>query len=245
MAVGEVWRIRNVGTHEFKDSYNGNVYRAAVGSDTIVPVEAGILWLGNPNTRDIDPRRLDRTNEFKRLRVRYGAYDNLDQPQGVTPMWDNVKPKVEAFTLDGDRVLTVVDDPFGELTAPVELTHQERISDNAMVTALQSQMAEMQSTINQLLGKENEDPDSDPAHTDAPPASALPAPAVGTARPVSRPVAPGQEAATVAGLRPPANSPASPAPLRAEPGPPGNGGKPNVPVNTPVTEDRPSKIGVS
>lgn len=223
MAVGEVVRIRNADPErEFRDAYNGNTYRALAGSETIVPVEASILWFGNPGARDIDARRLDRTAEFKRLRVRYGCYDNLDNPDGPTPMWEAVKPKVEVFTLDGERVITVVDDPFGELSAPVNMTNSEHQEERSETAALRGQVAELTALVNRLLGAENTDPDIDPdADEDVPPGSAVPTPEPGTARPVSRPVAKGQEAATAAALRPP-----------KEPG-------------KAVTEDRPTKIGVS
>jgi hypothetical protein len=222
MAVGEVFRIRNMADTEFKGMYNGNVYKALAGSETIVPVEAAILWFGNPHARDIDARRLDRTAEFKRLRVKYGAYDNLDDPNGVTPMWESVKPQVEVYTLDGDRVITVVDDPFGEMTATVEVTRSERTEQQGQVEALTAQLADMQAMLNRLVNGETTDPDADPeAAEDAPPGSMVPPPVPGTARPVSNPVPRGQEAATAASLRPPKEA-----------------GKP-------VTEDRPNKVGVN
>lgn len=222
MAVGEVFRIRNMHPDkEFRGMYNGNIYRALPGSETIVPVEAAILWLGNPHSRDIDARRKDRTAEFKRLRVKYGSYDNLDDPNGPTPMWEEVKPQVEVYTLDGDRVYTVVDDPFGEMGTPALVTVGERSQEHDETAALRSQVAELTSLVNQLLGRENVDPDADDAEDDMPPGSAVPTPEPGTARPVSRAVPPGQEAATAASLRPP-----------KEPG-------------KAVTEDRPTKVGVS
>lgn len=102
----QIVRVKNVGTERFTDMFNSQPTMIEPGGETLVSMEAVSLWLGEPETRDIDSRRKFRTDEFERLLTRYGVYQNEH-------MWDQVRPQLEVFTLDGDRIATVADDPRG------------------------------------------------------------------------------------------------------------------------------------
>lgn len=129
MGPGDVVRIRNVGEVEWKDLYGGTRYRVRPGGEGIIPFEAACLWFGHPDAVDIDPRNRYRSEEYARLRVRYGVYE-------VDALWDENKPKIEVFDLDGVRVITVIDDPLGETINP-------DTNDAAQTQLLQVKMTEM------------------------------------------------------------------------------------------------------
>lgn len=103
----QIVRVKNVGTERFSDMFNSQPTMIDPGGETLVSMDAVALWLGDPGTRDIDSRRRNRTDEFERLLTRYGVYQNEH-------IWDQVRPKLEVFTLDGDRIATVSEDPRGE-----------------------------------------------------------------------------------------------------------------------------------
>lgn len=103
----QIVRVKNVGTERFSDMSNSQPTMIDPGGETLVPMEAVTLWLGDPDSRDFDARRTFRTDEFERLLTRYGVYQNEH-------MWEQVRPKLEVYTLDGVRIATVAEDPRGE-----------------------------------------------------------------------------------------------------------------------------------
>lgn len=103
----QIVRVKNVGTERFSDMYNSQPTMIDPGGETLVSMDAVALWLGDPNTRDIDARRRERTDEFERLLTRYGVYQNEHT-------WHQTRPQLEVFTLEGVRIATVAEDPQGE-----------------------------------------------------------------------------------------------------------------------------------
>lgn len=108
--IGSWVRVKNVGNLAWVDRFNNARYEIPAGSEILAPYEAIMLWLGDPDARDIDPRRRYRTEEFRRIRVRCGAYDD-------ELAWEQNRPHLEVFTTNGERITTVVDDP--DLSSPL------------------------------------------------------------------------------------------------------------------------------
>lgn len=102
----QIVRIKNVGTERFSDMYNSQPTIIEPGGETLVSMEAVALWLGDPETRDLDARRKYRTDEYERLLTRFGVYQDEH-------LWDTVRPQLEVYTLDGARIVTVAEDPRG------------------------------------------------------------------------------------------------------------------------------------
>lgn len=100
--------------------------------------QAGPLheWLGDPDIRDVD-RNKERTREVTRLRARYGAYENND-------VWERNKPPIEAWTMDDQRIITIVDDPQGATFGDFD---EEWQGDSANLAA---QIAQLQAQISML-----------------------------------------------------------------------------------------------
>lgn len=112
-------RIVNKGDKTFRDMFANQTYEVEPGKSTFVPFDAAALWFGHPDVFDVSPRQRPRTDLFKRLRLRYGAYDQTEEvngkdvPVGADVVWERNKPQVEVYTLEGKRLNTVVDDPEG------------------------------------------------------------------------------------------------------------------------------------
>jgi hypothetical protein len=109
-------KLVNVGDTDFTDRWNSQRYLIKAGSEQVVPLDAAIVWLGDPNSRDLSKSQRNRTNEFRRLRTRAGCYEN-----GV---WEDMRPQLEVYTQDGERVYMVSDDPDGLQGAAPEFNAQ-------------------------------------------------------------------------------------------------------------------------
>lgn len=102
----QILRLKNVGTDRFSDMYGNQPYSIEPGGETLAPYEAVCLWLGDPESRDYDARRRERTDEYERLCTRLGVYHDQH-------LFEAARPKLEVWTLDGGRVTTVSEDPTG------------------------------------------------------------------------------------------------------------------------------------
>lgn len=107
-------KIRNVGTSDWVDGFNGTRYKIPAGAEVYLPRGAAITWLGDWTAYD-DGRNNDRFAEHERLRMRYGAYEN-------DGLWEAVKPKLEVYSTDGERIPTVIDDGPDGAAPVIDLT---------------------------------------------------------------------------------------------------------------------------
>lgn len=146
-AMGDVVRITNQGTEEFRQRYGGKLYRIPPGSTAIVSFEAMCLWLGHPDAIDIDKKRRYRSDELRRLHVKWGVYEHHDRAAELFP-------KLLVEDIDGNRIITVVDDPEGRHLTPDVQTRAERDRLQEQMAAMQRQMAALQA---QLQQQNNED----------------------------------------------------------------------------------------
>lgn len=139
----QVVRIKNVGTEDFSAQYANVPYSIPAGQEVIVPFLAMCLWLGHPDAVDIDSKRKYRLEEFQRLQARYGTYDDLEA-------WLSGKPQLEAYSIDGRRLVTVVDDYEGSHLKVQTSTVQEKAVMNQAMAAMQEQMAAMQRKMEEM-----------------------------------------------------------------------------------------------
>lgn len=144
----QVVRIRNAGTTDFNGQYANVPYSILAGQEVIVPFLAMCLWLGHPDAVDIDSKRKYRLEEFQRLQARYGTYDDLEA-------WYAGKPELEAYSIDGKRLVTVVDDHEGSHLKVETSTVQEKATMQAAMVAMQEQMAVMQRKMEEMARGES------------------------------------------------------------------------------------------
>lgn len=125
--------------------YDSLEYVIKPGQDLIVQWEAMCLWVGNPDAADIDDRRRFRTDEFRRLTVKYGVYERHH-------MMAELFPKLSVFDLTtGTKLITVCEDPEGKhLTPEVQMASQ-----NEMLKAQLDQMQAQMAMVMQQLAQAN------------------------------------------------------------------------------------------
>jgi hypothetical protein len=103
-------KIKNVGTEVWDDNQKGNPYTIQPGSEFVVPWGTMCVWLGDPEARDAGKNPV-RQEEVTRITLRYGCQSGLAGDNRAN--WEDAIPKLEAYTLDGERLITVCDDPVG------------------------------------------------------------------------------------------------------------------------------------
>lgn len=205
----QIVRIVNEDDKTFRGKYAGQWTTLKPGEEIMVPIEAAILWTGDPDTRDIDVKNKNRTMEYERLGSRYGCLGSLDAFREMTP-------KLGVFLQNNTRLVTVLEDPFAESGTSLQLTTLEPSEDNAGVRAMQmvqglmdrlesrgidvaallageedifidgddSTDAEREGVVGELLDDADLDPDEQPVTTPEPDAAEVP-----RAKPVKKPAA--------------------------------------------------------
>lgn len=155
MQPNDVCRLKNVGTKEWKGTYNSQTYRAAPGGETIVPFIGVCNWFGHPDAVDgATPKEKYRTEEYLRLRTYYGVYDGID---GFTmeELWEQNVPKVEIHDLDGTRIITVVDNPEGTHLMEATQTINEKFALEQQLAQLQRQMETMKAMLDVQMRRDS------------------------------------------------------------------------------------------
>lgn len=140
----ELVRITNDDDVPFIGMFNGQRYIIKPRSETVVPFEAMCLWMGNPNSRDLDAKRRDRTSEYRRLRVKYGVYEHNDREDQL--------PRLSAFNMEGEKIVTVLDDPEGKNITTTAATVQDDES-------LREEVVRLRGLVERLVGEREPRPD--------------------------------------------------------------------------------------
>lgn len=168
--LDSVVRLTNVGDKEFQGKYDGRTTTLEPGKTTMVTFAAMALWLGNPYSHNRNPRNRQRLSELNRLRAKYGAYDNPE-------LWEQNKPLIEVYDAEGNRIITVVDDPDGTFLPP-----DEEDRNATAVDTLQKRIAQLDAEMDALRTALNQQVRTDQATTlgdampDIPPTPKAPKP---------------------------------------------------------------------
>jgi len=162
-------RVTNLGPKKLKLEYANNTWHIEPGEAAIAPYLAACYWFGDPRSVDVGTRMETayRTKEIDRLSVLYGVYsepfwvdedgvmrdeERIDQYRTHPAMpYVNRRhpylPQVEVHDLTtNEQILTVIDDPEGNLNAPKSNADLESL-------ALQDQMRAMQTQVNALAAQ--------------------------------------------------------------------------------------------
>lgn len=193
MQHNEPVRIRNTSsTRTWSDGYDNITYSIPPGGETIAPFIAACIWFGHPEAVDTDADHRYRTDEFKRLRVRYGVLDVITEhpdsghhigpadticcPISQEEQWQRNKPPVEVFSLDGSRIITVTDDPDGSEITPTVTTMAEADNLRTQLEAMQKQMAQLQTQLDRQVRGDAAEANSGPIASDTPGSITVPMP---------------------------------------------------------------------
>lgn len=128
VTLGDLLRVVSKDTKPHKLLWDSRQYVITSEKPTHVPFEVVKLYFGDPRSSDkiasyqdihgVTHWVPDRASEIRRLRC---LYDNqLGDENTVTK-----HPNVEVYDYDGNRVLTVLDDPEGRSTSQARLTVQD------------------------------------------------------------------------------------------------------------------------
>lgn len=147
--VSSAVEIRNTSNDPFKMAWNSVDYTVLANSSRNVPYYCMVSYFGDPRAFDVpgDERRRHRTDEWARIRTRYGIYDNTSDPSAMAnlPRW------MEVYNLAGTRIITVVDDWEGNSVSDlgVAKSRQEH---------LEQSLSQLQEQMNRLLAeRDNKD----------------------------------------------------------------------------------------
>lgn len=150
----QIVRLKNTGTRPWADKYNNRKYTMEPGEEIVVPFLAMCLWFGHPDAIDhpTDKQRQFRFDEWRRLQVRYGSYDNVGEEPIVTksgsiPPWKDQVPSIEVLTMAGEKIITVVDDPEGRHLQPAQQNVSQVELMQSAIERMQEQMREMESRL--------------------------------------------------------------------------------------------------
>lgn len=161
--VVNIVRIANEGDTDFSMRY-GPLERLVIPAqgETFVTEEVAWHFLGRWWTDNSNPRFRARVKEVERLRCLYGAYEDV-------VLWERNKPKLAAYTPDGTRITTVIDDPDG-LTSNIAQTPMSREQ------ALEQQLDFMQSQLALITARLDRERAEGTANSQPAPATDVPAP---------------------------------------------------------------------
>lgn len=140
--------VENQGDTDVTFKWNKARYNIPPGQRIPVPWPAMVRHMGDPRTIDLpgnDPRAKQRTYEFQRLANKYGIYSKHH-------LWNEKIPKVKAFTLAGEPIITVLDDPRGVSNTDEALTAEASIQNEQTMRAMQQQIAQLTAQLAQLSG---------------------------------------------------------------------------------------------
>src|SRR5215472_12677419 len=132
--VGDILKVENVGSRIFRGMWDMVDYVIAPFQHDFLPFEAVKLFFGDPRATDKvrsvhDVRGIvgflpDRPAEVRRLRLMYDhGFGDYTGKEGPDIVWDPQKiPLMEVYTLQNERVWTVLDDPVGTTVLPAAPT---------------------------------------------------------------------------------------------------------------------------
>ena len=134
--------IKNLDDEPFIGKYDGEYITIPGPGSKIVQWDVMVVWMGDPYVEN-DGRHQDRRATFNRLCTKYHA-------RGLTGNDPSLLPNIEAYTEDGERIITVLDDPDGDSLvpdpeAPTDAGRLQRQIDR-LEARLQEQIAGLEDT---------------------------------------------------------------------------------------------------
>lgn len=128
-------RIRNTSPDEpFIGKYDGEYITIPTESEKIVKWDVMVVWMGDPTVENTD-RHQERRDSFNRLCAKYHA-------RMLTGNDPSLLPPLEAYTEDGERIVTILDDPEGISITPAEQDHGDIGKLQRQIDRLQARLEE-------------------------------------------------------------------------------------------------------
>lgn len=116
----------------FIGKYDGDYIAIPAGGEKIVTEDVMRVWMGDPNLTNTG-RHNDRQDAYNRICMFHHA-------RGLTGNDPDLLPPLEAYTEDGERIITIMDDPTGELTVPDSTGDSDIAKLQRQIEKLEAQM---------------------------------------------------------------------------------------------------------
>jgi hypothetical protein len=160
--VGDIVKVVNNGPKKLHLQWDSRHYDLDPGGTEWMPFECAKVYFGDPRAISVmqtlrDQRGQvawlpDRASEVRRLRLlwfpmMFGEYSTDNFIDDEIDPWDRTRmPHVEIFTVKGEQIPTVFDDPKGNTVIPAKVTE----SQNAQLLDLVQRQGQM---IEALMGR--------------------------------------------------------------------------------------------
>lgn len=148
-------RVRNHGDLDEVWKYDGQRYLIAAHSEALVPYNAMVLYMGDPEARDLNADIRPRFDAYRRLLSKYGVHEHSELWATKTAKcacaktsdsWVDTSacsghlPAITAHALDtGEQYMTVLDDPQGSTLNLAPRGESNEIDEMKRLVALQAQ----------------------------------------------------------------------------------------------------------
>lgn len=133
-----VIRVLNVGSEPIRQRYLRHWWTIPPGGEVVMPWDVFVCFFGDPRAKNLSPQRMDRRDAYNRIRFKYGALDNDD-------LWDQNRPRVECFRINGEQITPLCDDPDGVDVTDATMSVAGYEAMQQQIAHLQQQLAAMQS----------------------------------------------------------------------------------------------------
>ncbi len=144
--------IQNEGAEDFTAKYDGDTYTIPAGESSTFPWDVLLVWMGDPAIINEHGGR-QRDEVYSKLASLYGA-------RGLTGNDPELLPKLSAWTLEGEQIITILDDPKGDTYAP-------SVDGDGDIASLQRQIDQMSALLQQRVAGLEDTPDRDDVDDDA------------------------------------------------------------------------------
>lgn len=132
--VSNIVQLVNESDKDFRMKYGTLFFELGAGKSMFVNEEVAWHFLGRWWTDNANPRQRDRANEYGRLRVLYGAYEDDVAWQASMAM------AMKAYAPDGAQITTVVDDPEGTSNAGGQTPFGREMSLESQIEVMRQQV---------------------------------------------------------------------------------------------------------
>jgi hypothetical protein len=155
--IFDLIRVKNIGSDTLV--LRGNTqYVIPVDSERIIPFNEAASWFGDPRLSD-NGRDRSRTDAFRLTQNLWGYSEGMKYPrdrndpaQGFL-RWEDFKPQVECFDMDGNLINFLIHDPSGELgvSGSVPGLSDPSLLDAATLSKQVDKMSEQIAKLQSLL----------------------------------------------------------------------------------------------
>lgn len=146
--------IRNEDTEDFVAKYDGEYLTIPAGGQRTFAWDVMVCWMGDPNLFNTEVENI-RDEAYKNICTFHNA-------RGLTGNEPDLLPKLAAYDEDGNRIVTIMDDPdglsyeFGDAAGETGLD----------VAALQRQIEAQQAQLDQMMARMADTPEAQRPETE-------------------------------------------------------------------------------